>query len=163
VKFPIDKAAIRQAIIERLESELAVLIAAANASKDEATDQENRQEGKYDMRGQSAAYLATGQAKLAAELAEAIAAYRNLSLSENGPGTEAAAGSMVTLESQGQKSVYFIGPARGGIDLEIGGVPVTVITAFSPLGRQIVGQRAGNAIKLASHRPGQVFMISGVE
>ena len=66
-----DKAALRQAMVERLEAELAVLVAAANTSKDEATDQESRQEGKYDMRGQSAAYLAAGQAKLATELAEA--------------------------------------------------------------------------------------------
>ena len=75
-----DKSALRLAIIARLESELALQTAAAHASKSEATDADSRAEGKYDMRAQSAAYLAAGQARFAAEISEAIAAYHAMAL-----------------------------------------------------------------------------------
>ena len=71
-----DKAALRRAILAQLEAELATLTTAAHDAHAEATDEENRAEDKYDMRSQSAAYLAAGQAKLATELGEAIGAYR---------------------------------------------------------------------------------------
>ena len=153
-----DKVALCQAVIAQLEAELAGLIAAANASKAEATDQDSRQEGKFDMRGQSAAYLAEGQAKLAAELAPAIAAYRNLKTDPLPSGSVAVLGAIVTLEAQKRKTVYFIGPARGGIDIELAGTTVTVITANSPLGRQLIGKRVGDAVT-AGARPAVILRI----
>ena len=44
-----DKEFIRSAIIETLRNELNTLSSAALASKLEATDENNKQEGKYDM------------------------------------------------------------------------------------------------------------------
>ena len=100
-----DKAALTKAVVGRLEAELAVLVGAARESKSEATDQENRPEGKYDMRAQSAAYLAAGQAKLATELGAAIEAYRNLSFQGAAAGV-VATGSAVTLESRDDRGGY---------------------------------------------------------
>ena len=94
-----DKAALLQVIVGQLEAELAVLVAAAHASKDQATDAESKPDGKYDMAGQSAAYLAAGQAKLATELAEAISAYRLLPLAPAKPGAAVGMGDVVTLET----------------------------------------------------------------
>jgi hypothetical protein len=71
---PMDKAALQKAILAELRSELTLLTDAANTARDEATNEESRAEDKYDMRSQSAAYLAAGQAKLAGEIADAIAA-----------------------------------------------------------------------------------------
>ena len=147
-----DKAALRDAIVAKLEAELDLLLAAAQASKDEATDPESKAEGKYDMRGQSAAYLATGQNKLAAELTEAIAAFRLMLLPEVPPGGAADVGALVVLDFKGARTNYFIGPARGGLELESGGAAVTVITAASPLGRQLLGRRSGEGIALGSAR-----------
>jgi len=158
-----DKSALISAIIGELESNRAVLISAAKASKDEATDQESRQEGKFDMRAQSAAYVAAGQARLVAELGAAIAAYHNLSAAESPAEGIAGIGSVVTLECRGQKTVYFIGPTRGGIDVDIGGVPVTVITALSPLGRRLVGRRAGDSFKVAESRFEQTYLVARID
>lgn len=138
-----DKAALRDAIVARLEAELAVQASAAHSAKAEATDADSRAEGKFDMRGQSAAYLAEGQARLAAEIAEAAAAYRALPPRAFGPGEAAALGALVTVETAGRRTVYFLGPSRGGMEVEIGGTAVTVITPGSPLGRNLTGRRAG--------------------
>ena len=138
-----DKTILRDAIVALLENELKVLTAAAHESHDEATNQENRQEGKYDMRAQSAAYLAAGQAKLATELGEAIAAYHALATAPLPSGAPATIGALLSLEHQGQAQWYYLGPARGGMEISWDGKIVTVITPSSPLGRQLVGKRAG--------------------
>ena len=132
----------------RLEAELALQTSAAEASREEATDADSRAEGKFDMRGQSAAYLASGQARLAGEIAAALAAYQALTWRAFAPDEAVALGALATLEARGRRAVYFLGPAHGGLDLEIGGVEVTVITAASSLGRSLLGRRAGESISL---------------
>jgi transcription elongation GreA/GreB family factor len=139
-----DKSALRDAVIAQLEEELATLTSAAIESRSEATDQENRQEGKYDMRAQSAAYLAAGQAKLATELGEAVGAYRGLSGAALPEGAPATTGAVVALRGGAQEFWYYLGPARGGMEVEWDGKAVTVVTAGSPLGRQLLGKRVGD-------------------
>jgi transcription elongation GreA/GreB family factor len=146
-----------------LEADLQGLVAAANAARAEATDAESKQEGRYDMRGQLAAYLAAGQAKLAAELAEAIAAYRVLRPIKLPPEAAAAIGALVTLESQNRRTHYFIGPARGGTDIDLAGETVTLVTAASPLGRQLLGCRAGNLVTLPGPKSGQTQTVLRIE
>src|SRR5476651_1417511 len=141
----VDKAALLHAIIAQLETELVLQTEAAHASHDEATDEESRAEDKYDMRSQSAAYLAAGQSKLAHEIAGAIAAYRHLSPRAFEPGEAIAVGAVVTLEARGRKTFWFLGPQQGGMEVAVNGVAVTVITAVSPVGRQLVGRRAGES------------------
>lgn len=156
-----DKAALRQAIVGRLEEELGLLLAAANDARAEATDEDSRQEGKYDMRGQTAAYLAAGQARLAAELQDAIGGYRSLSLDPIAAGGAVGIGAVVALESGRTRTWYFLGPSRGGIEVEAGGVGVTVITPASPVGGLIFGRRAGDRIALPGRR--EPWVIAAVE
>lgn len=157
-----DKAALRQAILDQLHAELATLTAAAHDAHAEATDEENRAEDKYDMRSQSAAYLAAGQAKLATELAAAIGAYQTLALPAFGPDDAIVTGALVTLEAQGARAVYFLGPQRGGMELEIDGSSVLVVTVASPLGRQLVGRRSGETVMIAgrgAQRPHTILAV----
>jgi transcription elongation GreA/GreB family factor len=144
-----DKSALRQAILALLEAELALQTAAANASRSEATDADSRAEGKYDMRAQSAAYLAAGQARFATEISEAIAAYHSLKLPEIGAGGAIVIGAVVGLQAgRGERSMFFLGPARGGLDVECDGTAVTVITAASPIGRQLIGKKLGDTVDI---------------
>ncbi|HEY3757590.1 MAG TPA: transcription elongation factor [Opitutaceae bacterium] len=143
---PNPKTALLAAIVAQLEEELAQFTAGAETSRQEATDAENRQEGKYDMRAQLAAYLAAGQAKLAAELHEALTAYRHLSVADLPPGSAVTVGALVSIETNRKPSWFFLGPARGGLEIPIGDDTVTIITPTSPLGRQILGRKAGEPL-----------------
>lgn len=158
-----DKFALFQAIVARLETELALQTEAAHASRSEATDVDSRAEGKFDMRGQSAAYLASGQARLAGEIAEAIAAYRALPCRPFQQDEALAVGALATLETRGRRSVYFLGPARGGLDLEIEGIPITVITVASSLGRSLLGRRIGETVTLPSRGGPSTQVITHIE
>jgi transcription elongation GreA/GreB family factor len=144
-----DKSALIRSVILQLESELALQIESALASKAEATDEESRAEDKYDMRSQSAAYLAAGQAKLATDISEAIKAWSALAPRAFGPGDAIAAGALVTLEAKGRTAAYLMGPHSGGLEASDGTSRVTVVTASSPLGRQLLGRRVGDDVKLA--------------
>lgn len=143
-----DKEKLRLAIIERLRDDLAVQAGAARDSHAEATSEESKAEHQYDMRGQEAAYLAEGQARLAAELAESIALYQSFALPNLGPQAAITLGAAVALQGRGAPVWYFLGPRNGGLDLAVGDQSVTVITPHSPLGRQLMGQRLGNLIQL---------------
>ncbi len=153
-----DKVFLRDAILAQLDAELALQTEAALTSKDEATNEENKAEDKYDMRSQSAAYLAAGQAKMASDIADAIQAYRTLSLATPAPSAPIATGALVTLSANGRKSVYFVGPGRGGMEVNVQGTAITVVTAGSPLGRQLVGRRVGDQATL----PGRPVPIAHV-
>jgi transcription elongation GreA/GreB family factor len=158
-----DKFAIRDAVVAQLEAELARQTQAAHSSRDEATDPDSRAEGKFDMRGQSAAYLAAGQAKLTGEISAALAAYRALDFRPSAPREAIAVGAVVTLESRGRRTAYFLGPARGGLDVEIDGVPVVVITAASFLGRSLLGQRPGHTLTVPGRGVPVAYTVTAVE
>jgi transcription elongation GreA/GreB family factor len=158
-----DKFALIRSIISQLEAELALQTEAALGSRDEATNEESRAEDKYDMRSQSAAYLAAGQAKLATDIAAALAAWRTLPLREFGPANQIASGALVVLEGRGCKAAYLVGPYSGGLEARDGASVATVVTGSSPLGRQLLGRRVGDAVQIADRLGPVVHQVTSVE
>jgi transcription elongation GreA/GreB family factor len=158
-----DKRALIQSVVSQLERELARQTEAALGSRSEATDAESKAEGKFDMRGQSAAYLAAGQARLASEIGAAVAAWRALALQAPPPLPEVAMGALVTLEAGGQRAAYLVGPYSGGLEARDGGDSATVVTAASPLGRQLVGRGVGDIVQIADRRGPVAHRIAAVE
>ncbi len=150
-----DKECIRTAVLKALQDELDRQTGAALESKAEATSQESKAEHKYDMRAQEAAYLAEGQARQAAEIANALEVYRSLSMPDR-PGGPADLGSVIALSNQGRLQHYLLGPARGGLDITVNDINMTVITPVSPLGRQLLGRREGDSVML----PGRTGAVS---
>jgi len=144
-----DKQALTQDILAQLNAELALQTDAANTARDEATNEESRAEDKYDMRSQSAAYLAAGQARFAGEIADAIAAWKAVPVRVFGPGEKIAAGALVTLEGGGRREFYLFGPHSGGLEARAGDARAVVVTGASPLGRQLLGRRVGDQVILA--------------
>src|SRR5580658_3048606 len=105
-----DKFALTRSVVSQLRAELALQTEAAHGSREEATNEESRAEDKYDMRSQSAAYLAAGQAKLASEIADSIKAWNALTVRAFGPTEGIGAGALVTLEAGGREAFYLMGP-----------------------------------------------------
>jgi len=141
-----DKARLRQAIIDQINVELEMQTRAALMARDEATHEESKPENQYDMHAQEAAYLAEGQAKLAAELQASIALYQGLALPVFSPQQPISLGAVVTLDNAGRKTRYFLGPRSGGIEVRFDGADIIVLTPQSPLGRLLVGRRVGDTV-----------------
>lgn len=143
-----SKELLRAAVLSALETELARQTHAALDARDESISEESRAENKYDTHAQEAAYLAEGQAKLAAEIAEAMAAWRAVVFPPTGHPL-AQLGSLVTLEAGRRADLLLIGPAKGGLtfaDPAAAEREITVITPASPLGRALLGRAVGDML-----------------
>jgi transcription elongation GreA/GreB family factor len=159
-----NKRALLEAIIQRLDAELALLTRAALATYAEATDEQNKAENKYDTRGLEASYLARGQSKVVDEAAAALAQFRALAVPGFAPGEPVALGALVTVaDSAGQPTHYFVGPQAGGTEVEHEGKTVMVITPSSPLGRQLVGKPQGATVLLEFGGRRSEFRVVRVE
>ena len=137
-----------QKIIETLQSEMETYVRAAKFSHAEATAEENRAENKYDTRGLEASYLAAGQANKIVEIRESIAAFDALRGRKFNEADGIDVGALIEISQDGERAHYFIGPSAGGIEIEIGGTEVLVITPQSPLGSQLKGAKQGAKIKI---------------
>lgn len=148
------KAKLIEQVITQLESDLAGLKKAAAETHAVTSDDENKQESKYDTRSIEASYLADAQTSQALAIQESIFKIRNLSLTED-PET-AILGSIVILSSDHQDHQFLLLPAGGGIILEYENQPLTVVTPDSPIGKSII---ATTIAKQLNNTPiGNVFV-----
>lgn len=133
-------------IISILEHELKAASQAALESAEEATDEESRPENKYDTHALETSYVASAQAHYAKDLKEALQAYHNLQIPDPAP-DHVAIGSLVSTLGPSGREQFFIGPARGGLELESDTGSITVLTPKSPLGSQLIGKSLGGSTK----------------
>jgi transcription elongation GreA/GreB family factor len=130
-------------IVARLSESLGLLEKAARSSHAEATHESSKAENKYDTRGLEAAYLARGQSRQAKEILDSIKVYQSLAAREFAPGEPIDLTALVELGLDGTRSMFFIGPRNGGLEVELNGKEATVITPQSPLGENLMGKKAG--------------------
>lgn len=143
------KSAVLEAILERLQADLALYTKAADSARAEATDEQSKAENKYDTRGLEASYLARGQSRQARETEMALEQFAAL---HRAPATASAeiiaVGTLLQLKSGRTSSWYFLGPRAGGTEVTIDNQEVMVITPQSPLGQQLIGHRQGEKLTL---------------
>ena len=139
-----DKRALIDKLIIKLEADRRVLAEAALSTYEAATHEESEAEDQYDTRGLEASYLAGAQAKRVAEVEQILHTLRNLnfkSFRENDP---IAATALVEVEHDGKVGYCFLLPLGGGVSIEHDGHHVQVITPKSPLGEALVGRSTGD-------------------
>ena len=158
----ISKSRILKQIIAELTRALETLAGSARTMHADASDEQNKAEDKYDTRGLETAYLASSQARQATEVEQALAKYQTLTLQKFTAKTPIALTALVELESRGTRTLYFLGPKGGGIELHIGGQEVLVITPEAPLGQELLDKKTGDRIKLQTRGPAQEFRIIAV-
>ncbi len=144
-----NKRALIKTIIDRLTAELEVYLKAAQASRAEATHEQSKAENKYDTRGLEASYLARGQSRHAAEIEAAIAAFETLDARPFAAAEPIGLGALVELQHRAETTTYFVGPGAGGTEVVHEKMNVLVITPQSPLGRQLLGKKPGDLLKLS--------------
>ncbi|MGH7869198.1 MAG: transcription elongation factor GreAB [Candidatus Dormibacteraceae bacterium] len=138
-----QKAQLIEQIVASLSESLALLEKAARASHAEATHESSKAESKYDTRGLEAAYLAGGQARQAKEILDSIKLYRALRARDFAPQEPIELSALVDLYFDGTRGLYFIWPRNGGLEIDDQRKEITLITPRSPLGRNLMGKKAG--------------------
>jgi transcription elongation GreA/GreB family factor len=145
---PMNKAILIQHIVEKLTVDISLYLKAANAARAAATHEQSKAENKYDTRGLEASYLARGQARQVGELEASIQQIRTMTQRPFTPDNPIDLGAYVETERRGIVSAYLLAPRAGGTEVTVEGQEVMVITPQSPLGRQLIGHRQGDSVKI---------------
>lgn len=157
-----DKLEIVCKIIAALRRELDGYTRAAKAAQAAATDPDSKAENKYDTRNLEASYLARGVAFRVVETESALAGWEAMPPLDFSPMLPIAVGALLILKANEGPVGYFMGPGGGGIEVEHGGLDVTVITAASPLGKQLVKRREGEVFLLEAGPRKELIIIAAV-
>lgn len=112
------------------------------------TQDDMKQEGKYDTRAIEAGYLAGAQKKRIEEIEQEINMLEEIDLGLSSSVNDVMTGSLVLLEHNNIEKHYFLSPTCGGKLLTVGGEPVLVISVFSPLGQELVGATVGEEVSI---------------
>jgi hypothetical protein len=140
------KAGLLARIRAELGGRLARLSKAALEAHAAATDPGCKAEGKYDTRSLEASYLATGQARQAAELADAVRLFEILRLPDFAMADRIDAGALVEVEMAGESACFLLVPAAGGLTVTHDGREVTLLTPASGLYRKLLGLQVGDLL-----------------
>ena len=144
-----DKLVLRQQVLERLAEDLLQAEQAVRVAHEAATHEENIAENKYDTLGLEAAYLATGQARRAEAIRQALANWRRFRPSSYDATKGIQLGALVCLvDSDDKQQLLFLGPDGGSMKLVSGGQFVQVISCEAPLGRAMLGKREGDEVSI---------------
>lgn len=150
-----DKFLLQQQVLERLAEDLLHVERAARAAHETATHEENIAENKYDTLGLEAAYLATGQARRAEAIRQAMANWRQFRPSPYDASRGIQLGALVCLvDLDGKQQHLFLGLDGGSMSLVIEDQLVQVISSEAPLARALLGKCEGDevSIQIASVR-----------
>lgn len=157
-----NKRALLKKIISQLHDELESYARAARAAHAEATDPQSKAENKYDTRGLEAAYLAGAQSRQAAETQTAIEAFQKLALKDFRAGEPIDLSAFVEVETRGERMWFFVGPSKGGLEVEHNSKEVVVITPQAPLGQELVGRKSGDRFKWGAGAGASEYKIVAV-
>jgi transcription elongation GreA/GreB family factor len=140
----VDKRALFEKLIQKLETERMELAQAALNTYEAATHEESEPEDQYDTRGLEASYLAGAQAKRVAAVEQMIATIRQIGVKKFGEDDSISSTALVELDHDGKSSFCLLLPQGGGIAIDHEGHHIQVITPQSPLGEAILGRQVGD-------------------
>lgn len=144
-----DKFLLQQQVLDRLAEDLLQTEAAARAAHETATHEENIAENKYDTLGLEAAYLATGQARRADAIRQAMAQWRQFRPLAYEASKGIQLGALVCLvDAEDRQQLLFLGPPGGSMKLVSGDQIVQVISSEAPLGTALLGKCEGDEVSL---------------
>ncbi len=151
-----QKALAIDALKKACRQELAAIEQASAAARDETTNAETKQEGKYDTRAIEASYLARGQAVRVGALRQLTSWFEQL---QARPCTEIQVGALFQLE--GSADWLFMAPV-GGSGAELSGQRIKVISPASPLGKALSELESGDQATLSSPQGERSVTVSVV-
>ncbi len=151
-----NKSHVIQALINELQHSLSRMKAANAQAKENATDSESRAETKWDTSGLEASYLARGYAKQFEDTVKQLEILRNLELASL-PADQVALGSLVQVQTGDYRDWLFVLPCCGGMEVNMEGTDVTIITPESPLANQLMQKTVGAAYRTPGGLEGTIL------
>lgn len=143
-----DKSLLFKALTAELTKNLELALAAAQATYDIATHEDNKAENKYDTRGLEASYLAGAQAERVRDLKETLGVISTLKIKSFSAADKIAQTALIKTEINKKEIWLLLLPKGGGHSFSFEGNSVKVITPESPLGELLVGKSVDDSVIL---------------
>jgi transcription elongation GreA/GreB family factor len=156
-----DKNLIIEQIKFNLSRDLKVLLDAARNAHSVATHSESVAKSPYETMALESSYIAQSQANRADEIKEVLTVYQNLKIKSFSQTDSIDLTALVTIEpeDEGENKTFFLGPACGGMKIEIDEKTIFVITSKSPIGSELIGKELNDDIDIKDKE----FVIIGIE
>ena len=159
-----DKFLLQQQVLEQLADDLRQTEQAVRTAHETATHEENIAENKYDTLGLEAAYLASGQARRAEAIRQALAHWRQFRALPYDASKGIQLGALVCLvDSDDKEQQLFLGPAGGSMKLLSGTQLVQVISSEAPLAKAMLGKGEGDEVSIQVGAIRQQFEVLRVD
>jgi transcription elongation GreA/GreB family factor len=156
-----DKFLLQQQVLEQLAEDLRQVEQAVRVAHETATHEENIAENKYDTLGLEAAYLATGQARRAEGIRQAMAHWHQFRPRPYDASKGIQLGALVCLvDADDKQKQLFLGPDGGSMKLDSG---IQVISSEAPLGRAMLGKCEGDEVWIQIAQIRQLFDVLRVD
>jgi transcription elongation GreA/GreB family factor len=136
------KERLRDELTRLLASDLAAREHAYRAAREAATHEEAKPENDKDTRALEQSYLARGEALRVEELRQGLAEVQSMPVHPLREADPIALGALVTAEEDDVPLLLWLAPHGGGSRVADG--TVQIVTPKSPLGRALLGKRAGD-------------------
>ncbi|MCW4631799.1 MULTISPECIES: transcription elongation factor GreAB [Marinomonas] len=161
-----DKQDVYKAVTEALLRRYETAKWAAKQAHEAATNQESIAENKYDTFGLEASYLAHGQSQRVLECEKDWLIFSKTPPVTFAEDSTVGLWSMVTLSEleplSGIKKYFFISPCAGGLNVEIKGETVYLVTASTPVGKRLLGKMLGDEVDLPQNSRQIAYEITSI-
>lgn len=143
-----DKSKILNELVTKTKNELTLVKASYESTKSLVQKGDLKSDGKYDTRATEANYLADGQRQRISDLEQEVMLLEEIPRRDFAPDEEVGIGSLVEIELNGNCRKYFLSPTAGGTMIPIDGETVMVISVFSPIGSEAIGNKVGDTFEV---------------
>lgn len=137
-----SKTSLQEELVRVVAENIETRERAHRATLEGATHEEAKPENDKDTRALEQSYLARGEALRIEELRQGLLAVKAMTTRGFAPDEPVTVGALVVTEQDGSTGTLLLAPFGGGTRL--GGGAVQVVTPQSPLGRALLGKRAGD-------------------
>ncbi len=146
---------------EQMQAEYEKAKKAYDTSREHASSDEMKSEGKYDTRSIEAGYLAGAQKKRVDELEVEIKLLDEIDLKL--PANTVSVGSLVEIEYNDMTRHYFISSTSGGTMMKTDDGVVLVISAFSPIGVEVIGLSSGDSFEVELQGSTREYTVKSIQ
>lgn len=155
-----DKIAVLNHLLDETKSKLKDAQLAYNTAKEHASKQELKAESKHDTRGIEAGYLAGAQQRRVYELEQDLKLLEEINLEHDH--STVSVGSLVCAHFNGIDRYYFISSTAGGTLVKVGDQTVLVISAFSPIGTEMINLSAGDSFTVETANETREYTVQSI-
>lgn len=145
---PLDKQALKAALLQSLDDEINTALQAATTAQVTASDANNKPENQYDTLALEAAYLAHGQSERILGLQQTRIQVAKWPVPELTGNDSVRTGAYVELIAKDDTEQAVFISLVGGRQLLINGRSVLVISSETPLAKSLAGCHVGDEVSL---------------